>query len=204
MTSFAPGSSTAQQHRDEAHQIHPNHDLAPKRSHWHPLAVAGRAGRGAVAGAIATVPMAAVQLAGARTHRARPSYVEVVRRAGKRLPHVHTPRGSKLAYGALALHVGFGAAAGALYAVVAPSRHRVATAPAFALIEHGVSYAGWVPKVGLMPAPTRDDPRRQAFTAAAHIVYGTTLAAVLDAFDRIDARRAPADDPVSVREAVAG
>ena len=145
-----------------------------------------------MAGAIATIPMAAVQVAGARTTRVRPSYVEVVRRAGKRLPFTSTPRGKQLAYGALALHVGFGAAAGALYAVLAPPRHRVASATAFALVEHGVSYAGWVPEFGLMPAPTRDDPRRQAFTAAAHVVYGTTLAAVLDGFDRLDERRATA------------
>jgi hypothetical protein len=189
MTSFAPGSSTAQAHRNDAHQVHPNHDLEVRRSRWHPAAIARRAARGAAAGAIATVPMAAVQLAGARGTRTRPAYVEVVRRAGKRLPFTSTPKGKPLAYGALAAHLVFGAVAGAVYSVVAPPRFRVATGTAFALAEHGVSYAGWVPEFGLMPRPTRDDPRRQAVTAAAHIVYGTTLAAVLDAFDRLDRKR---------------
>jgi hypothetical protein len=191
MTSFAPGSSTAQADREHAHQLHPHHELETGRSRWHPWAIAGRAGRGAVAGAIATVPMAAVQLAGARGPRPRPSYVEVVRRAGKRLPFTSTPKGKPLAYGAFAVHLAFGAAAGAVYSVVAPERYRAATGPAFALVEHGVSYAGWLPEFGLMPKPTRDDPRRQAFTAAAHLVYGTTLAAVLGAFDRIDEKRRP-------------
>lgn len=60
---------------------------------------------------------------------------------------------------ATAGHLGYGAAVGALYG----------------LGVWAVSYAGWIPKLGLMPPPKRDRPGRQGAMVLAHLVYGATL-----------------------------
>jgi len=42
-----------------------------------------------------------------------------------------------------------------------------------------VNYAGWIPKVGIMPPPSRDRMGRPTSMILAHVVYGATLAAIL-------------------------
>src|SRR5687768_3494177 len=68
----------------------------------------------------------------------------------------------------LVLHLGFGAAAGALRAALAPRSSGVA----FGLGVWAASYAGWAPALGLMPPPTRDRPGRPATMIIAHVIYG--------------------------------
>ncbi len=91
-----------------------------------------------------------------------------------------------------ALHLGFGAVLGALFAVAAPRIERripvglpepiltTTGSLAFAGLVYLVSYAGWVPALRLLPPPDRDRPGRQIATILAHAVFGGTLAAVLD------------------------
>jgi hypothetical protein len=89
------------------------------------------------------------------------------------------PRGP-VRVSALLAHLGFGAAAGAVFGAVAGRRaDHLASGAAFGTTVWIVSYCGWIPALDLMPRPTRDEPGRAATMIAAHLVYGTTLAALL-------------------------
>jgi hypothetical protein len=95
------------------------------------------------------------------------------------------------------LHVGFGAVAGALYGATAPRVRDVPRALAigigYAGLVYAVSYAGWVPGLGLLPPPHRDQRVRQGVMVAAHVLYGTAIAlATLAANGDEDS---PSDDP---------
>jgi len=79
-----------------------------------------------------------------------------------------------------ALHAGFGVGAGALYGAL-PKRP---PAVLYATGIYAVSYAGWVPALGAMPPPSRDDPRRQVATLVAHLVYGAVLGQVMNRWAR--------------------
>ena len=84
---------------------------------------------------------------------------------------------------AVVLHLGFGVAAGALFALLR-GRLRLPVPLALQGIAYGVvvwlvSYMGWVPAVGLMPAATRDEPRRPVVMVLAHRVYGAALGALV-------------------------
>jgi hypothetical protein len=81
------------------------------------------------------------------------------------------------------LHLGFGMASGALYALVERRARRLAPAPlagmAFGTLIWAASYAGWIPALRIMPPPDDDHPGRVATMVAAHWVYGGVLGAVL-------------------------
>jgi hypothetical protein len=138
---------------------------------------------GAVAGAIATIAMSAVMLGAKRagiTGELPPE--KIARRAIEAVadepPTDHDERAA-----AAVAHVGFGAAAGAPFALLMtlnPVAWRSAAfaACAGALYATGiwlVSYQGWVPALGIMPAASRDRRGRVATMLAAHWVYGATL-----------------------------
>lgn len=88
------------------------------------------------------------------------------------------------------LHVGFGVGAGALYGAVVPPVRDVPRALAFGLAfgtaVYAVSYAGWVPALGLMPPPQRDQPARQVVMLVAHWLYGATIALATLAADEAE------------------
>jgi len=92
---------------------------------------------------------------------------------------------------AVANHVGFGLAAGAVFGAVQPPMSRgksMLAGAAYGLAVWFVSYQGWVPKVlGAMPRASRDRPDRQAMMIAAHVAFGVALGAVT--------ARPPAADP---------
>jgi hypothetical protein len=94
----------------------------------------------------------------------------LARRAG--IPARRHGPGTQIA--SAAAHLGFGASAGALYGTVV-RRSSLPRATAFALAIWAVSYAGWVPALGLLPPPSRDNPRRAWTTLTAHVVYGSVL-----------------------------
>jgi len=84
---------------------------------------------------------------------------------------------------AVVVHLGFGAAAGGLFARPR-GRPRLPVAPALQGIAYGlvvwpVSYRGWVPALGLLPVATRDEPRRPVVMALAHLVCGAVLGALV-------------------------
>lgn len=80
---------------------------------------------------------------------------------------------------ALVAHVGYGVSGGSVYgAVVAPHRRGLATGVAYGLGVWAVSYLGWIPALGILPPPQKDN-RGQAVTMfLAHVVYGGTLGVV--------------------------
>lgn len=130
--------------------------------------------RGAAAGVVATVPMSAVMLAARKAGLIGQQPPEsIVRRAGDLLG---APPGGATAHalGAVA-HVGFGATAGAAYALL-PRRGRPALrATGLALGIWGASYEGWVPVFGALPAAHEDRPARPWVMVAAHVVFGLVL-----------------------------
>jgi hypothetical protein len=82
-----------------------------------------------------------------------------------------------------AAHLGFGAAAGSLFAAVQRVT-RMQTQPVLAGVGFGamvwfVSYRGWVPALGIMPPPGRDRPGRPQSMLIAHLVYGAALGALV-------------------------
>lgn len=139
---------------------------------------------GAVAGAVATVPMSVVMLAAERVGLmgAQPPALiaeEGLERAGVR------PSAPATAATATVLHFAFGAGAGALFGLGhgrgASSGPPFARGIGYGLLVYAASYAGWVPAVGIMPAPTQDRPGRQPAMIAAHVVFGAALAVLVGA-----------------------
>lgn len=84
---------------------------------------------------------------------------------------------------AAALHFAFGMGAGALFGLL----HRRARLPVasplqgalFGALVWTVSYAGWVPALGIMPPPSRDRRGRPTAMLLSHLVYGSVLGAVV-------------------------
>jgi hypothetical protein len=93
-----------------------------------------------------------------------------------RLPAPRHGAGTTLA--SAVAHLGFGAASGALYAAAVP-RSSIPRGVVFALGVWAASYAGWIPALGLLPPPNRDNPRRAWTMVTAHVVYGAILGRVL-------------------------
>ncbi|OLE21378.1 MAG: hypothetical protein AUG49_22185 [Catenulispora sp. 13_1_20CM_3_70_7] len=137
------------------------------------------AGRGLLAGTMATVGMSALMLAGRRAGllgKMPPEKItaHLLDRLGLR----HDRETQDLL--ATLLHVGFGALAGAGFEVarrrLRPPLPRLLQGLAFGTAVWTVSYAGWVPALGIMAPPNRDRPGRPAVMLAAHWVYGALLA----------------------------
>lgn len=78
----------------------------------------------------------------------------------------------------MAAHFGYGAATGALYALVAP-RGGIVSGAAYGFLVWAVSYFGIMPGLRIL-RPADDHPaRRNALMIAAHLVWGSTLARTL-------------------------
>ncbi|MDQ3493849.1 MAG: hypothetical protein M3452_11420 [Chloroflexota bacterium] len=129
------------------------------------------AGRGAVAGVVATLAMSVPMLAASR--------LGIVQRMG--LADDIKDQDTRDAL-AVANHLGFGAGGGAIFGLVSRrlprSVPRVAAGMAYGAMIWTVSYAGWVPALRLMPAPHDDEPARPALMLGAHLVYGAVLGAL--------------------------
>jgi uncharacterized membrane protein YagU involved in acid resistance len=134
--------------------------------------------RGAAAGAIATLAHTAV--------------MEIARRMGvlgepppKKITRAVAgveESGAALNLTTVALHFGFGAVTGALYAALHPRPESVTVGSGirFGTLVWTSSYAGWVPALGIMPMPQNDQKKgRPPAMIAAHWAYGAVLAASL-------------------------
>ncbi|MET8159298.1 hypothetical protein ABZT47_23255 [Sphaerisporangium sp. NPDC005289] len=145
--------------------------------------------KGAVSGTIATAAHTVVMMTGSRAGRSwKPPPKHIVRAV---LPgSKHRPKHGENVLATVA-HVGFGAAAGGLFAIPFRRRRpRVAEGMAYGLAIWLVSYQGWVPGLGAMPPAHRDRPDRQAVLAAAHVTYGAALVLALNALRRDEGRPA--------------
>jgi len=79
----------------------------------------------------------------------------------------------------VASHLSYGSACGKLYERAVRGRvmpkHPVAEGMIFGTGVWVASYFGWVPKLGLMPPPTRDRADRSLVMFGAHLVFGGVL-----------------------------
>jgi len=143
-----------------------------------------RAAEGAVAGVIGTAAMTGARIAADRAgiHGRRPAHSEIVRRL--RAVTGRKPWGHEAETMATVAHYAFGAAAGAVYAVVAPRRARPVGGVVYSMTIWAVSYFGVLPWLRLMPAPAEDATGRQVVIAVDHVVYGLVLDGTLAALER--------------------
>ncbi|MFI7451883.1 DUF6789 family protein [Nonomuraea sp. NPDC049714] len=137
---------------------------------------------GAVSGTLATAAMSTVMVTGEKAglmHGQPPKHI--VRGL---LPG--SERRRKKGEGVLGAvaHLAFGAASGAAFGLLCRRRRgRMPLGVGYALLIWVVSYAGWAPRLSALPPLERDDPGRQGVMAAGHVVYGATLAFLLNRLD---------------------
>ena len=145
-------------------------------------------GRGFAAGVAATAAMSVVMLAAQRlgfTGRLPPKKITDAMLSVVGVEDI-VPSSVKNALTA-ANHFAFGGACGALFGLGHALARRgqgaaathgvdVGAGLAFGTFVWAVSYAGWVPAVGIMPPPQNDRPGRPASMVIAHWVYGAVLA----------------------------
>lgn len=158
---------------------HAEHD-APDREREKP-SLPRRALRGALAGAVATVPMTVVMLGAQRAGlmgKLPPKKI-----TQRMLDLVRVPR-SRPADDAAATvsHLGYGTLVGALFTSLVQGRllpkYPVSEGVLVGGAVWAASYFGWVPAVGAMPPPTRDRKGRTASMVLAHAVFGAVLGAL--------------------------
>ena len=137
--------------------------------------------RGAVAGLAATVPMTAVIGAGRAAGFLRtPPPVEITENLAEQVGEDPDRRSPAFQVGWLSAHVGYGAACGAVYALMRPllPRSDVAAGLLFGGAVWSISYMSVMPSLNLYPAAKDDSRWRQAVMIAAHAVFGTSLASI--------------------------
>jgi NAD(P)-dependent dehydrogenase (short-subunit alcohol dehydrogenase family) len=88
------------------------------------------------------------------------------------------PRGKALDLVALGAHLGFGASLGLVYGVLPPRWRLPRNGTLFGALAWAVNYAGWLPRGGLMPPPSRDRPGRPTVMLVGHLVFGAVLSRV--------------------------
>jgi uncharacterized membrane protein YagU involved in acid resistance len=140
--------------------------------------------RGAVAGTVATLAHTAVMAVAARRGKlGEPPPKKITRRAMKAVAPELARHEPALNAATVAMHVGFGAAMGALYAGLQPPSHEgsLSRGLAFGTAVWAASYLGWVPALGVMPMPQHDRRGRPTAMVGAHLAFGATLALTLRA-----------------------
>ena len=139
--------------------------------------------RGAIAGAVATVPMTLVMVTLFRRLPPEQRYPlpprliteDIAERAGAD-PVMDDPA---LTRATLAAHFGYGAATGALFPLIARRRYPLALiGPGYGIAIWAASYLGWIPALRMLPPATRQPVERNALMLTAHIVWGAALAGV--------------------------
>lgn len=143
---------------------------------------------GAVAGAAATALMSGVMLAAQRAGlmgELPPSKITNAAVDAVGAERVDRPTRNALSAGA---HFGFGVFAGAAFGILHRRIEVGVPVPVqgivFGTVVWLVSYAGWVPALGIMPPPHRDRPGRQPSMLVSHWVYGGVLGAVVSVLSR--------------------
>jgi len=146
--------------------------------------------QGAVAGAVATAAMTGVmRIVHAVTgsgHEIAPKPITVNMLAKVGL-HDNVDEDTKNVL-AIVNHWAYGMGCGAVFGMVRKwSKLRlpgVLQGAVFGIIVWAISYMGWVPAVGLLPAGWNQDPARRRELFLAHIVFGATLGATFDRLAR--------------------
>jgi hypothetical protein len=141
---------------------------------------------GALAGAAATAPMTAVMAA---WNQALPEGQQ------ERLPPRQITRNAAWLAGVndlsepakegltAAAHFGYGAAAGAAFALIAPHLPAppVLSGVGYGLAVWAAGYLGWLPATGLHRGALNEPTGRNAMNIASHVVYGAALGLLTEA-----------------------
>jgi vacuolar-type H+-ATPase subunit I/STV1 len=141
---------------------------------------------GSMAGALSTLVMSAFMLTAGRLGWLTEQAPETVTRRSVKLATGSRIGGLRLHALTGVLHLGFGTACGAIYAA---SWGRSRTTPVaaglmgalFASVVWFVSYAGFLPGLGLMPAVSDDQRQRPLVMLLAHWIYGGALGLIVAA-----------------------
>ncbi|CAO3381937.1 hypothetical protein [Azospirillum argentinense] len=101
----------------------------------------------------------------------------------------------------LALHYGYGAAAGALYPTVAQrvGGPAAVTGIGYGLAVWGASYLGWIPAMRILTPATRHPRARNGLMLAAHVVWGGVTGVTAAYLMRGGQRRAGAEPMAGAR-----
>lgn len=138
--------------------------------------------RGAMAGAMATVPMSAVMLAAGKLGLMGRQPPKAVAEKGLEAAGVQPDEEVKDTLASLS-HIVFGAAAGAAYGFLhrqfGRRRWSATKGIGYGLLVYLVSYEGWIPAFHILPPPEADRSGRQLSMIAAHVVYGGVLGALV-------------------------
>ncbi|RCS25925.1 hypothetical protein DUT91_02560 [Phyllobacterium salinisoli] len=78
-------------------------------------------------------------------------------------------------------HFSFGAATGALYALLP---RRLSSGPAYGVLVWALSYLGWIPALCILSPATKHPMQRNLLMVAAHVVWGLALSGSLRELDR--------------------
>ena len=139
-------------------------------------------GAGALAGSLATGAMSVVMFGAKRLGLMGEMPPEKITAKFLHRLGWTSPSGPTLDLLATFVHVGFGAAAGSLFAILErrlrPPAPPVLAGVVFASGVWLVSYQGWVPALGIMAPPSRDRPGRPQSMLVAHLVFGAVLGAL--------------------------
>jgi hypothetical protein len=135
---------------------------------------------GSVAGVLSTVVMSLFMLGAGRFGWLTEQAPETVTRRSVKLATGRRIRGRDLDALTVVLHLGFGAASGALYATTLSKPRTTSivsglTGALFATAVWFVSYWGVLPGLGLMPPVSEDERQRPLVMLLAHWIYGGTL-----------------------------
>lgn len=136
---------------------------------------------GALAGAVATIPMSAVMYAAKQVGLMGEYPPEIIAEKSLDAAGIRSDEDVNDAAATVA-HLGFGASAGALFGLLL-RRTELPVSPVvqgvgYGLLVYAVSYNGWIPALHVMPEPEHDRPGRQPSMVAAHVVYGAVLGAL--------------------------
>jgi hypothetical protein len=133
----------------------------------------GRLILGALGGIAGTFAMTAVMRRLHRSLPARSQYPlpprEIVDRTLSPAPDSARPRLTTIS------HFGYGAAAGALFGLIAP-RGGVLSGCAYGVAVWAASYLGWIPAAGILRPATVHPADRNALMITAHLVWGAVTA----------------------------
>ncbi len=145
---------------------------------------------GALAGLVATMAMTAAMR---RLHGHLPAdeqYPLPPREIVDRIARVDDEAAARTS--TMLCHFGFGAAAGALFAL--PFTQRLG-GTIYGLAVWAVSYLGWIPALGILAPATRHPARRNLLMLGVHVVWGLALALSFKELEAADDAfgRAPGD-----------
>jgi uncharacterized membrane protein YagU involved in acid resistance len=138
---------------------------------------------GAIAGAIATIPMSAIMLGAQRLGYLGDSPPRLMSDVALGAAGKHDPEKRTEVALATELHLSIGVVNGAAFGVLSEradiALHQSLQGIVFGAFVWALAYRSWIPMLNIMPPIEKDRPDRQVAMFLAHVVYGATLGWVM-------------------------